>query len=235
MNAARDEVMYTQQVAQSFKLLRENGIFITQGLTTAEIEAAEKRYNFKFPNDYKALLMQGMPLYDYDFTDWRNLSDEYVKYIQYKMFDETISGVLCCITKFDAWPEAWGNRPDNLEERLNFSREKIKKNPLFIPIKSNRYLALSPADSGNPVYSIHEGDDVICYGENLWDYFTKMYVSEDECDIHINLKTMPEPFPAYNTFVYHSINSFFYRNTRYYDESGRFIPDGEPFSPDNNI
>ncbi|WP_240726003.1 SMI1/KNR4 family protein [Escherichia sp. E4208] len=85
--------MYTQQVEQSFKLLRENGIFITRGLTAAEIDAAEKRYNFKFPNDYKALLIQGMPLYDYDFTDWRNLSDEYVEYIQYKMFDETISGI----------------------------------------------------------------------------------------------------------------------------------------------
>ncbi len=223
--------MYTQQVEQSFKLLRENGIFITQGLTAAEIEAAEKRYCFKFPNDYKALLMQGMPLYDYDFTDWRNLSDEYVQYIQYKMFDETIAGVLYCISKFDAWPGVWGNRPNNLVDRLNFASDKIKKNPLFIPIKSNRYLSLCSLDSGNPVYSIHQGDDVVCYGENLWDYFTKEYAWEDECNISINLKTMPEPFTKYNTFVYHSINGFFYQSIRYYDENGTFIPDGEAFSP----
>ncbi|POP45163.1 SMI1/KNR4 family protein [Superficieibacter electus] len=225
--------MFTEQINKSIECLRYNGYFITAGLTTQELNAAEECYNITFPADYKAFLSVGMPLYRHDFTDWRNLSAEYVEYIKFKMYDCTIDGVLYAVRKLDGWPESWGKRPDEMEGRLALARKKIKENPLFIPIKSNRYLSLSPAESGNPVYSIHEGDDVVCYGENLWDYFIKSNDADGDgdgyghADAIYNLTTMLEPFPKYNTFVYHSINNFFYQNQRYYDECGNYLPGGE--------
>ncbi|WP_347254431.1 SMI1/KNR4 family protein [Leminorella grimontii] len=210
--------MFEEHIANSMRLLENNGIFLTEGMTEQEIEKAERCYNITFPTDYRAFLSICLPLYDYDYTDWRNTSDKYVSHIKCKMYDETIDGVLYTITRLGGWPDAWGIRPPSDDEAIALAKNQIRQTPLFIPINSNRYLSLSPHQSGNSVYSIHQGDDVICYGKDIWDYFSLRYGDDNER--HVNLKEASEPVPQYNTFVYHSINNFFYQGNRYFDESG---------------
>lgn len=212
---------FDEQINISMQLLEENGIFLTEGMTEQELDNAERCYNIKFPADYRAFLSVCLPLYDYDYTDWRNMSEKYVKYIQTKMYEGTIDGVLYTITKLGGWLNACGNRPDSEDDAIALAKCQIQKSPLFIPINANKYLSLTSKQCGNSVYSIHDGIDVICYGRDLWDYFDLRYGdNSDSRERNVDLKKASEPIPKYNTFVYHSINNFFYQGNRHYDESG---------------
>ncbi|SCW80200.1 hypothetical protein SAMN04487970_10516 [Paenibacillus tianmuensis] len=213
--------MYDKQIEDSLKILKQAKISLAKGMTKQELRLAEMRFGIKFPSDYREFLSACLPLSD-DFTNWRDVSDENVFFIKQKMFDWTIEGVLYTIEKLNGWLPAWGNKPNIQEWALALAKQNIKKHPLFMPICSHRFLSLSPMEAGNPVYSIHDGTDVICYGQDFWDYIKRDFADYEPRDT-VDLKSIKEPIPQYNVFVYHSINNFFYQGKISYDEHGKYI------------
>ena len=219
--------MFQGEIEKSLKILTKHGILLEAGMSEEEVLAAEKCYDLKFPLDYRAFLMAALPFDDEfdendcwsNFTNWRNLSEEYVSNIKSKMFDWTIDGVLYT-AELGGWLDEWGVQPENAEEKTELIKAKVRENPLFIPIIANKFLALG-GQTDNPVYSIHDGIDVICYGKNIWDFIEKRY--SDNNGQTVDLKAISEPVPRYNEFVWHSINNFFYQGRRYYDEHGKYL------------
>ncbi len=219
--------MYKDEIKKSLMILKKSGVIFETGMSEKEFLEAEKCYGVKFPLDYKALLAEALPFSGEDdsscwcnFTDWRNLSEEYVSNIKSKMFDWTIDGVLYTTEYLGGWLEKWGIQPKTMEEKKKLIKKRVKESPLFIPIISNKFLALTDYED-NPVYSIHDGIDVICYGKNIWDFIENFF--SDNKNWSVDLKAVKEPVPKYNEFVYRSINNFFYLGRKYYDEHGNYL------------
>ena len=225
--------MFEIEIKKSLKILEEYGITLKDGMSEEEILSAEKYYGLNFPLDFRAFLMAALPFdNDFDdnncwcnFTNWRNLSEEYVNNIKSKMFDWTIDGVLYTAEYLGGWCDDWGVQPETMEEKAETVKAMVKEKPLFIPITANKFLALGDY-SDNAVYSIHDGIDVICYGKNIWDFIEKYFLYNGNKTV--DLEAIKEPFPKYNEFVYHSINNFFYQGRKYYDKHGNYIGGNKP-------
>jgi hypothetical protein len=73
----------------------------------------------------------------------------------------------------DWWP-GWGERPEPTTERADVLRDALAQAPTLIPLYSHRHLPESPAEAGNPVFSMH-GFDTIYYRSDLADYFSRKF------------------------------------------------------------
>lgn len=215
--------MFEKQIESSIEILKQSNISLAKGMSKRELRIAEARFGITFPPDFREFLSVCLPVTTghYNFTNWRDVGDQNVANVKWWMFNWTIQGVLYTIEKLGGWLPSWGNEPTMLEFKLELAKQQIRKHPLFIPICGNRFLSLNPKEAGNPVYSIHQGDDVICYGKDFWDYIEIDF--KDDHDYHrVDLKTIKEPMPHYNEFVYHSLNNFFSAG-KSHDEHGRCI------------
>ncbi len=178
--------MFEKQIENSLTILKEADIILTKGMTEQELQAAEDGFGIKFPPDYREFLSRCLPLdHEYrinnwrnNFTNWRNTSDKYMENIKWKMYDWTIDGILYTVENLNGWLSSWGEQPNNIEERVELAKSQVKKQPLFIPIDSNRFIAINPCEAGNSVYSIHD-IDVMCYGKDIWDYFKKDFIESN--------------------------------------------------------
>ena len=152
--------------AELKKKLEEAGVEFYDGLTEDEIKIIEDFYRIKFPEELKVFYMDGLPISE-GFYNWRDFDSQNTE-----MISERISRVRIDIAddidSFD-WPESWGTRPENEEERLHLFISKLNEAAPLVPLYKHRYIS-SQYEQGNPVFSIH-GTDIIYYGENLTQYF----------------------------------------------------------------
>lgn len=134
----------------------------TAGYTSSELDAAQERYDLRFPPDLIDLFLEKQPVRGYDWRDEDERIREMLNFpFEMLQFDLENNGLW--------WPE-WGDRPPTTEGRSSVLRAELAKAPKLIPLLGHRFIPEEPCRSGNPIFSMH-GEDTIYYGANLNEYF----------------------------------------------------------------
>ncbi|MBS1911221.1 MAG: SMI1/KNR4 family protein [Bacteroidetes bacterium] len=144
--------------------LRSAGVEFDAGLSASEICDVEEMYGFHFPPDLRDFLMAALPI-TRPFVDWRNGGQEEIA----RRLAWPLEGICFDIERNDFWIDAWGERPNVLEDAFDIARGAVAAAPTLIPVYSHRYMPDSPSEEGNPVFSVYQ-TDIIFYGVTLWDY-----------------------------------------------------------------
>ena len=152
------------------KILREK-TRLEPGLSESELSRAEEIYGFRFPPDLRELLGAALPLSRLEsdrqsFPNWREAPNDFIQDIM----DWPLDGTLFDIKHDVFWFDAWGKRPDDLNEAFQVARREFSRMPPLIPICGHRFLPSEPCESGNPVLSVYQ-TDVIYYGSDLLEFF----------------------------------------------------------------
>jgi hypothetical protein len=160
---------------------REYFVRFDPGLTDREVARIEDVHGFRFPSDLRSLLQYALPLQDPlpggaipeglsapigGFPDWRHESDQIMRW----RLDGPLEGILFDIEHNDFWLPAWGEKPAELEPRLDVGRRNVAQAPTLIPVYHHRCIPDDPLIAGNPVFSVHQ-TDIIYYGADLATYF----------------------------------------------------------------
>jgi hypothetical protein len=78
------------------------------------------------------------------------------------------------------WPE-WGERPAADADAIAVASRYLERVPVLIPIFGHSYLPSTPAEVGNPVFSVHQAD-VIHRGADLAEYLHYAFRDQEEFD-----------------------------------------------------
>lgn len=138
----------------------------THGYTLSDLEAAQERYDLRFPPDLMELLLDRRPV---DGWDWRS-DDAGIR----RALSHPLDGLLFDLEHNDLWWPEWGERPTSAEERAEVLTAIVGTAPRLIPVVAHRYIPETPHEAGNPVFSVMQAD-VIYYGANLAEYFANEF------------------------------------------------------------
>jgi hypothetical protein len=166
------------------------------GMTDAEIDAAEARWSVRFPPDFRLFLRmlhtvdcpQRITYYDGD----QLVTDDHNGLYNWKADDRAQDGVaepgtlayaydwlferiFEDVQDHNLWRPSWGEKPSTEEQQTTRLRELLAAAPKLIPIFEHRYLLAEPCTSGNMVLSIWHGLDIIVYGADLRDYLLREF------------------------------------------------------------
>lgn len=144
---------------------------IASGLTDAEVEQAETRFDLRFPPDLRALLQHGLPTG----VGWPNWRDPDAQEEIAALVDAPYRAMRFDVTHNDVWFRAWGARPEDEAERLPIAFDALAAAPRLVPIYSHRYIPCDPLEAGNPVFSMSQIIDTIYYGNDLADYLAREF------------------------------------------------------------
>jgi hypothetical protein len=172
---------FDEQISQALDAMRTHGVQFEHGLSDAEVEAAERRFDVLFPPDLRALLQAALPVrinspWGADaFPNWRTGTQETIQ----RQLDWPFEGIAFDIEHNVFWLTEWGPKPDNLPDTLAIARRAVSAAPRLIPVCGHRYLPSDPPIAGNPVFSVYQ-TDIIYYGCDLWDYFDNEFAPHDK-------------------------------------------------------
>lgn len=152
-----------EPIRQAGRQMRERW---TRGYTLAELEAAQERYQLRFPPDLIELLLDRRPV---DGWDWRN-DDAGIR----SALAHPLDGLLFDLEHNDLWWPEWGDRPASAPERAEVLIAIVGAAPRLIPLIAHRYIPETSSEAGNPVFSVMQAD-VIYYGANLTEYFANEF------------------------------------------------------------
>lgn len=138
----------------------------TRGYTRGELDAAQERFDLRFPPDLLDLLLDRRPVEGYD---WRFDDDEIKRALAW-----SAEGIIFDVEENDFWLDAWGQKPSSAQGRATVVSDAVKMAPKLVPILSHRYIPAEPALRGNPIFSIYQ-TDIIHYGANLAEYFSNEF------------------------------------------------------------
>lgn len=153
--------------------LQDHGVLFDPGLSQTELSDVESTFDFTFPPDLAALLRTALPV-SHGFVNWRRGECGPIR----DAMDWPFDGFCYDIEHHRFWPEKWGDPPEELSDRFRRAGEILGMAPTLIPICGHRFIPESPAEEGNPVFSVYHAD-VIYYGFDLMDYLEK----ELKCDL----------------------------------------------------
>ena len=148
------------------RMLIEKKIKISNGMSEKEIKKVEKIYQIVFPKDYKEILKE----FVLDCNNWRDISEKNISYLKDKI-NAPIEGIIFDIENNGFWMNEFGNKPKNIQERVNIFLKYIEKNniPKLIPILNNTYM-ICDENSEYPIVSVIQ-KDIIILSNNLINYF----------------------------------------------------------------
>ncbi|MEM7228140.1 MAG: SMI1/KNR4 family protein [Planctomycetota bacterium] len=151
--------------------LGRHGYGYAPGLTADEFAAIEDACGFRFPPDLRALLERILPV-GATFPKWRGLTADDFQRQQ----DWLIDGILFDVLEpeFQFWLPAWGDRPLDDGEAELVVRAAFDAAPTLLPVYAHRFIPTTPAESGNPVFSVMQ-TDIIVYGSSLPNYFRREF------------------------------------------------------------
>jgi hypothetical protein len=159
------------------------------GLTDAECTGIEAACGFTFPPDLRSWLQFAVPIRGDDFPNWRDnpaqqVDDDCdwllrgiwndVDPHQTPYFALNAAQEWELVTpKFKPrlWLRSWGLPPNDRDRAYEIVCEQFAKAPRLIRIFAHRFMPDSPAEAGNPVFSIVQ-TDIIYYGYDLAGYFS---------------------------------------------------------------
>ena len=146
--------------------LSQRGVSFETGLSDSELKHLETTLGFTFLPDLHAFLRHALPV-SKGFPLWRQPSLEDVR----SRLSWPADGICFDIENNAYWGADWGAKPANLRDAFAVARAKLAAAPVLIPIYSHRYIPSSPAEAGNPVYSVYQ-TDIIYYGFDLIDHLS---------------------------------------------------------------
>jgi hypothetical protein len=146
--------------------LATSGAALDAGLSEAELDAVEHRFDFAFPPDLRRLLALALPVGDRSWPDWRRGSDEELA----GRMAWPVDGILFDVEQNGFWHPAWPTRPATKAAAVDLARVELRSVPRLVPVFGHRYMPAVPAEAGNPVLSCYQ-TDVIYYGSDLLDWF----------------------------------------------------------------
>ncbi len=161
------------------------GIILESGLSNYEINQIEQEGEFRFPPDLRLLLQRVLPIEDNrgyrNFPNWRAEGGKLIEKHQEFLLD----GIIFDVTqqKIPYWLETWGEMPTNMDDAVEIVKQLFSAAPRLIPVYGHRFIPSEPQLPGNPVFSIVQ-TDIICYGNNLIDYFYNEFGHEQRHDGH---------------------------------------------------
>jgi len=141
------------------------------GYTQSQLDDAQERYDICFPQDLIALFLEMSPVDGYR---WET-EDKRIR----KMLAWPLDMLLTEVENGSWWP-GWGDRPQERTMQQEIVREALRRAPRLIPLIAHRFIPETPANPGNPIFSMY-GFDTIYYGANLTEYFTNEF--SGTCDV----------------------------------------------------
>lgn len=180
--------MTNQQVIELVRLIAEKQINFEEGLTNHEILRIESKFNLKFPPDLKIFLQTNLPV-SKGFVNWREglVSENIAKNIISRI-NLPLDGMIFDIKSNNFWFDQWGDKPENINDRIELATKFYYTYPKLLPIYSHRYIPSEPQQVGNPVFSVNQMD-IIYYGFDLASYFAK----EFNFDLPDDFEILTEP------------------------------------------
>lgn len=180
--------MTSLQAKEIIKLLKKSGVILEGGLTDSEIADVETKFNLRFPEDLKLFLQTALPL-SKDFVNWRlGLESEEVAGKIISRMNWPLDGMIFDIKNNDFWFDQWGDKPADLDVRIDLATKFYLTYPKLVPIYSHRYIPSKPQQAGNPVFSVYQMD-IIYYGYDLASYFA----NEFKFELSDNFEILTEP------------------------------------------
>ena len=149
---------------RAFHLIRARGFSIERGLSSGELDHAEKRFGFQFPPDLADLLREGLPAGS-GYPRWRDPDAALETQLAWPL-----EGLLFDVEHSTFWVPEWGPRPSDTSAAKAIASAAIKEAPTLVPVCGHRYVPAEPSDAGNPVFSVYQSD-IIYYGHDLASYF----------------------------------------------------------------
>ena len=149
--------------------LKEKGVEFGPGLTAAEIQEAEARFQLLFPPDLKGFLQTALPRGP-GFPDWRLANPGALQ----EQLDWPTEGICYDVEHSGFWLDSWGARPLSLSAAIERVREIVSAAPPLVPLFGHRYIPCRPNLAFNPVFSVYQ-TDIITYGSHLPDYFANEF------------------------------------------------------------
>ena len=173
--------------------MQEVGVIFEEGLSEAEIRAAEAYCDIVFPADLRKFLQTALPVkhgFEY-FTPWRRIDPSVASgeederdreggpVLKQNLQEYYHEGFLYDVEFNDHWNESWPTKPESLDNAVSLAKGFLADEdrvPKLIPIYSHRCMASLPASAGagQPVLSIHQ-TDIIVYGNDLATYFANEF------------------------------------------------------------
>lgn len=167
-------------------IMKETGVFFSQGLTNIEITKIEEIYEIRFPDSLRTFYSIALPISikNTKFPKWNDFSPNNISYISqliiapYQWLKQDIDRGF--------WLSKWGRKTID---------ELLENAPKLIPIYSHRYVPmLNHADP--PVIST-VGRDTVYYGGSLKDYLFREF-----CDGNTAFEIMKMPYiPLWNDIL----------------------------------
>jgi len=164
-----DDKLDKEYLVTAVGIMERGGVGFVDGLSDAQILAAEQQHGIRFPPDLRSFLSYRLPIGE-GFPDWRRPSSTSIA----NQFSSPLDGILFDITKNGFWYHGWGSRPESEQQAVEIAKERIQTAPVLIPVFRHRYMPDRPRLPGNPVFSVHQ-TDVIYYGFNLMSYLSREF------------------------------------------------------------
>ncbi|WP_201604969.1 hypothetical protein [Psychrobacter sp. JCM 18903] len=158
------------QAIEIIRKLKAKKVKFEHGLSDAEVQQIENKFNLRFPPDLQYFLQKELPISN-GFVNWRlGLQSKIEAMDIRKRIDWPFSGIVFDIEHNAFWMEEWGEKSNDLNENIMVAEIYYETYPKMIPIYSHRYIPSEPHKTGNPVFSIYQ-TDIIYYGYDLAHYF----------------------------------------------------------------
>jgi hypothetical protein len=169
-----DDDQLADVVRRTHQHLREAGTTIEAGLDDGELARVGAAIGVEIPPDLAAMWRLGLPVGD-SWPAWRadpdGTADAAREFIRLGFaFDIEHGGY---------WLDAFGPRPEDLDEAKAVAASVIAEWPPLIRVFGHRYLVTDPPGPGSPVLSVWQAVDSIYYGRDLADYLEREFLGAD--------------------------------------------------------
>lgn len=162
------------QAIEIIRKLKAKKVKFEHGLSDAEVQQIENKFNLRFPPDLQYFLQKELPISN-GFVNWRlGLQSKIEAMDIRKRIDWPFSGIVFDIEHNAFWMEEWGEKSNDLNENIMVAEIYYETYPKMIPIYSHRYIPSEPHKTGNPVFSIYQ-TDIIYYGYDLAHYLANEF------------------------------------------------------------
>jgi hypothetical protein len=173
------------------------------GLTGTEVRAVEDRFGFRFPPDVRAFLQYAMPIGSTlahpgriqngkGFPNWRDFESTEL----HAQVEWPSRGVLFDVRESGFWLDAWGRRPNAVDDAVEVASLALVSAPKLIPLYGHRYICEEPHASGNPIVSVWQ-TDVMYYGSDLANWVDNEFFRESP----LHFSTTPTDVPFWSGLI----------------------------------
>lgn len=150
------------------RALNNRGIETASGLSEEELAAIEGDFGFRFPPDLRELLASFLPLGD-DLPDWRARNQHLLEWL-----DFPAEGVAFDVEENGFWSDAWGERPEDLDDAVEEARRQVALAPILIPLYGHAFLPSRPETARNPVLSVVQTDVSLAGSDLGWFFYEEL-------------------------------------------------------------